>query len=867
MFTCETCNKDYASQKRYLAHIEKCEDSLNRSRRSTHSVATLTDIEDEPSRSRSRSTTRDLSIDRSRSMSRSHVGSNMSKSETIERLMQDKTKYKSELKKYRGELRSRVEEHRTELERTQEYFQDQIISLTQERDELADKVNTARETIFDEKERLRSEFANKVNSEKKRLESRYGSKNSAVVRLEASLEKLQERLNQQLEEKERMREEFHEQSNIQEEQYRLKLEELQEEMRKLRHNIGREREDLRRSAQLFQSEKDTAMTILRREKDQEIQNVIVEKDTIIQAMTHNMDNLKKEKEIVEKQHKREQEDNNCAHQIAIQERNNTINRLKDTHARSIEQMKINYEGKVNSLAEKHSRDINLLKKEQEKEIESKVYSHDIEMKNTKNATAREIQELNSEIAANVKKIHDTEENYKNQIMILKQDHSNNLSELKRTNTQEIEIMEKELKKNHREGVRDRDETIAELERLNHALGSQIGHFRSAMDNMKQDTSRIKQQFITTLNRQKEEEEKTLRERDVKITELENNLRTLQDRNAHQMEDARNKLNILTNEISTEKIKSKTAEDAHNDMQLRLRETEKALAEVDKNHEAHVRHLKNDFSTKMNDAVDIARIEYGDKLNMVEKLLENTSQELVRVKTESSEVLNSQRRELLDHTEKEIKAMREVVEEHKNTSASLNQELINTRQQFVAQMNDVTTKNKNITEELQKKLETAEDDLKRAQQTIQNNKQQFSEQLNRLSQMSNPEKEELKRIRSEIVNKDEQIEKLKQISLDLNTHITKQQNYENQLRHDMECIKTEFEKEKVELVKKAETPIRDTSMEDKMKKMRDDCLASIRKQKIELADLKAENLRLKREIVVVNETAQERNKTPETTKNT
>lgn len=55
------------------------------------------------------------------------------------------------------------------------------------------------------------------------------------------------------------------------------------------------------------------------------------------------------------------------------------------------------------------------------------------------------------------------------------------------------------------------------------------------------------------------------------------------------------------------------------------------------------------------------------------------------------------------------------------------------------------------------------------------------------------------------------------------------------------------KEREELIKKAETPVKDTSAEEKLKKMRDDCIEALRKQKAELFELKTTNSKVQEEM--------------------
>ena len=66
------------------------------------------------------------------------------------------------------------------------------------------------------------------------------------------------------------------------------------------------------------------------------------------------------------------------------------------------------------------------------------------------------------------------------------------------------------------------------------------------------------------------------------------------------------------------------------------------------------------------------------------------------------------------------------------------------------------------------------------------------------------------------------------------------------KEELSKEKEELSKEKEELKKKTNTPVRDLVMEANLRKMRDDCIEALRKNKIELNELKQENLVIKRE---------------------
>jgi hypothetical protein len=812
----------------------------------------------------------------------------------VERLMKDRAKYKAEIKKYKADIRSRIDEHRDELERNQEYFQEQIFSLTEERDELFEQVNLSRDLVFNEKERLRSEFGKKITAEKKRLESLYSSKNSATsVRLQETVDKLQERLNTQLEEKERIREEYETQMNLLAEQHRKSSEQSQEDIRKAQQAVDREREEIRRSTQLFQTEKETSIAILRREKNQEIQALIAEKDTVIQSLEFTLKNFQKEKELMEKDHNRAITDLNCTHELSLRERNGVINRLKDTHSRAMDQARTKYEGQITHLTEKATMDLEELAEKHRKEKVMMDANHTDMVKEVRNEAVRQIQELGNEVGTYKQRMAEVERDSKILIDKANNDAEELVRRIEKEKEQAIDILKREMSSEHQEAVKDRDDTIIELERLNHALGAQVGHYRSAMENMKHDTARIKQQFVSNLNKQKDEDDRAISERESRIVNLEAEIKTVHDRTAHQLNIAKQSIETLQYEKTDIETKLRASEEAHNDIQRRLEQAELQRSTIAGNYEKRIARIKQDFTTKMENVTTTESTKYQAELKQLQEKLATAEKQLDNMKVHYTQELNNQRRELLQHSEKESKTLRADLEKVHSNNATLTTTLGKDRKRFLLTMETESNKAKAREYELNKQLEQVQQDLKHSQSVIEANREQFSIQLNAMTGLTSPEKEELKRLKEDLALKDEQLDKLKAFSTDLTkklngmrTIIARSQNelaeekekmakekkelvlkdeqleklkaFSTDLKKQLNDMRTTIarsqnelakEKEKMdkELKKKA-VLVRDPNSEDKIRKMRDDCIEALRKNNIELNVLKQENLAIKREVI-------------------
>ena len=994
--------------------------------------------------------------------------------------MRDKAKYKAEIKKYKTDIRSRVSEHSNELERNQEYFQEQIIALTEERDDFCEQVQTARDDVFNEKERLRTDFSKKLAAEKKRMESRYGGKNTTAIRLQASLDKLQERVTQQLEEKERLREENETQLTMVNDQHRAEMEAHQDEIRKTRHIVDRERDDIRKSVQLFQTEKESALAVSRRERDQALADLAAEKDSVVQSLQNVVVSLKRDKELTDRDRERILTDTKSEHDHVITSRNRTIEQLKDTHARSIDQLKIHYEGKLSFLNDKNTKNLETAEEKHSRELQDKVRVNEALMNNVQIESVRQVQELADEIAIQKQKTQESEANSQRVLEQLKRENAEKIENIKREHMVQTEDTKRIVEKEHNEGVRDRDDTITELERLNHALGGQVGHFRSAMENMKGDTDRIKQQFVATLNKQKEEDEKAVKEREERITNIKAELAALHSRTTNQLDDARSKLNILTTQLQDAEsrnktaedvrdnlqlhieklemqrssvasnledarkklnvstthlqaleLRNKTAEDIRDDLQLRvdklemqrnnmvngledvrnklnvstaqrqaaeirskaaedardelqrrtdklelqlnsvasnLEDTRKKLnvsttqshsaelrskaaedirdalqLRVDKlelqrnsiadSYEQRIERMKVDFSSKANVNLDMVKKEYSEKLEVSERNAVNIADELKKfkavsctslnsqrqellarsekesqtirqeldetkaklvtvnkslassrmqfvtqlgnmtksneeqasklkeysekleesqrnmarsetelrhIKSVAADTLNQQRRELLAHSEKESQAIRQELDETKAKLDTVTNSLAASRKQFVTQLDSITISNKEQASKSKEQIEKLTAGLANATTNLQTSRAQFANQLNAMSHLTSPEREELKNVKIEMEKKDKKLESLQKFSTDLVAQITRLRTELDTPNKSIEQEKLRLAAERKELEEKAANPIRDTAIENKLKKMRDDCIEALRKQKIEISELKQDN---------------------------
>lgn len=154
-----------------------------------------------------------------------------SKYKTISKqLLKEKNDLKTKLKMVLNDLENQSKEHKYEMEKFQDYFQDQIISLTEQKEGLSNELSNLKLCFVEEKEKNRLALEEKLSKYKEIIEKRCATRDNQVKKLENSLVILQDKLNFQQEEKESLENVYKEN----EEKFRQIIFELQDQIRKIK---------------------------------------------------------------------------------------------------------------------------------------------------------------------------------------------------------------------------------------------------------------------------------------------------------------------------------------------------------------------------------------------------------------------------------------------------------------------------------------------------------------------------------------------------------------------------------------------------------------------------------------------------------
>jgi hypothetical protein len=290
--------------------------------------------------------------------------------------------------------------------------------------------------------------------------------------------------------------------SIQDKQYSLdrsniemldSVDSYRQENLRLSQKLDKERDDTRKHLLKLQNDKEFIAVMLKQEKEQALISLSAEKENIIQSLQFTINKLTNEKENANKEY-----------EIVIQERNNTIDRLKHIYMQTSEK------------AIKDNKDIIDHVQHQSIQTEQMI-----------------------------------KEKYEKEKQILLMAHLDAINKINLDNTYMIDS----ISKKHKEELHNRDKTISELEEINHKIGAQVSNYLSTIENMTADISRMKQQFITTLNTQQEDHDKVLRERNSFISKLELDIKNASDKVKNELYkeniDIKDKINKLTTQFTTE----------------------------------------------------------------------------------------------------------------------------------------------------------------------------------------------------------------------------------------------------------------------------------------------------------------------------
>lgn len=582
MYTCDRCNKSYSSERRYNSHIERC---------------ALHDLDDD---ARSVKSYRSSSSRKSNAISDIQSEYSEDTQLDLDKLLREKTKLKSNIKKYARELQRVRDASRSELERCQEYFNQQIIDLTEERNQLVEDISTSRDELFLEKERLRDEFNKKLIGHKDQLERRYSSSsNKQIKHLNDMITKLQRKLDEQLEEKEQLKESLEDYYSQKDEKLRNQVEKHQEELQKVKSAFESERNELKRIAQTCSMEKDAYKMKCDTERDKEIQNILVDKKTAVQMLEGLNQHLQNRIDNLDSEKIKEINNIKTSHQNTLRMKEHQIDEMKIQFKRRLEESTKSLESRielanrqlektVHESSKKHTDDLNQEKSHHEKIVKALEIGH-----------KKELHELNEKLNAAYSNVEYQKKYAQDSIKKKEQDMLAQFQQIIDKLEAEKESIKQNSEKNYAEAITTHEEKFSKLQNKYNDIENELFKHRLYSKRVKQDAEDIKSKCLSLLNNQKTDTDKVIAEREKCINGLKERLTNIESDYENRLIKSNTQLELTRSALEVEQKGNIEKQSQLTELQKRYEEVDRQRAIMAQNYEMIIEHINSDFSQKIN----------------------------------------------------------------------------------------------------------------------------------------------------------------------------------------------------------------------------------------------------------------------------
>lgn len=737
MFKCDICSRTYQSERRYNAHVTRCEngDDGNMSDNSTHSVHSAATTRSKISRINSVASISDVEIP---------VNGNSTYYKAAQKLSRDKKKLKAQLRKFSEELKHRVIDHRDEMEKLQNYYREEIRSLTEERDRLLDDLHNSKNDLFDEKERLRSQYSEKIQEYRDKLNKKYGS-STQTKRLEKTILTLQDQLNDQLDEQDRMKETLEKHFADKEEAFRKDFAEKDSQLRALRIEILQEREELSRLNRNSSDEKERFKAMCEKQKQEEINQILGDKHTAItqientkKHLQHANDTLRSQIIDLQEQHARDIYNNELKLQELVESYSSSIKEERELLETRCYQTKLQYDRDLESATEKLQENLEIQRATHEQAIQELQRSHLIEMENA-----------DRELRRSQDRLFDAKENMKEELAKKEKEILAGLQLQVKDIKARFDIDCEEMKKNYKKAE---EKLSAEIGRVtDHAqkMEQQVAFYKGMTERIKENTASMNDQFIKNLNRQNILHKTALDERDNKIRLLETETQALQDEFLRRLNDCQQRVKIA------EEKSEKSAEEQNRARELCKEKDEHILASKKEilKLEHRLTTSKSDFLEKINNLaktpVTVVDHEYRDKYEQLQQhfttakaridaiqkeydhLVIENGKELSKIKAENEEKIQAKECELKT-TVLSLKNLKQIFDVEKQKSVEAISKLTKDSEMKIKALEERYDREQSKATSLSSQLTTANikfnEDLKKLSDVMKKQTKEYEESI-------------------------------------------------------------------------------------------------------------------------------------------
>ena len=485
MYKCKACGMQFSTQKKYIKHLEICEVETQ-----SFNSLVLTDIEDDHN-----------SISSYKSKNRSgrsvvHVNDENTKN-MIEKLVKDKSKYKAELKSLRNELNNQNLLNHNNYE----FLNNQLIIITEDRDDLFEQVEqlTSNEPII--KEKLRLEFSKKLANEKTKVIENYNNKELDTSKLKHDVIMLKTKLDSELNEKEQLKSSLESEIKLTNTKHNNNIQQLQEEVNFLKRNLQQEKFNIQKKVQMINDEKMEDLNLLKTQKEQQFTDLNIEKLTIISELENKIQNMEKVKKNLEDSFNKKLENKQSQLDQEIDNKTKENEKLTKFYENKLEKTENLYDSRVDTLNTKFIQEKTFIESEHTKEFEKFNYEYSTKIKCENDNHKEEIDLLTKKIDNLNVEIEQIIENSQKTILDNTNKYKEKTQQLINNHSDELEKLSNIIKKENIREITEKNNTINDLMVANANLGVKFNTIKLTLENMEKDSLKTKEEFINSLNNQ------------------------------------------------------------------------------------------------------------------------------------------------------------------------------------------------------------------------------------------------------------------------------------------------------------------------------------------------------------------------------
>lgn len=656
-----------------------------------------------------------------------------------------------------------------------------------------------------------------------------------------------------------------------------------------KHLVQKLQDDIQRIHLVATRDRDSFKAIIQKEYETKLIELETEKRHLLCKYSDNIGNLEAQIKKITNETNKEISSIKVNYEKVIIDKDNAYNSLKKTLTDENENIKKMSECKLSNLQKKLETEKEEIIGKYQKQISDIELSNERTLNSMNETNNYQINQLTSDINNYKQRLEDIKAEYEMKIANTNQEVSRKLEEYNYMCQEHVHNSLMKFHKDYETAIQTRDNTIKELEKINNTMGLQITQYRTCIDDLKEEMSRLKSSFLSNLNNQKESYTSQLNDKNKEIIALEHNLNLQTQKHSLHQDQTKNQISDLM-EMS-EKLRL--------NLESVRKERDRYCQDIDKmkhqtsivieNYDIRIERLKDDFTCQLNKLKASMDDEQKIKTSEMSRQVQEANIQLRHLEKEYNKKIEDQRIQLLNHNEKMCGELRKDAERYQNECEKFKADIEKYKEKLERSEEQSNKKLNEITKMYQKEFDTMKGELDKLNNINSTLKASFEQQIKSMSTLTHPEKEKLTKIEIDYRDCREELEKTKYILSNthrdmeqkLNNSITDNKiklekidklerelkdklaesisgkNINSMLTTQVNNLTAQLQIEREEYTKKIKGledkisktsgPVRNIENETKLKQMRDGCLDNIRKQKEEIKDLQQENERMKKEL--------------------